>query len=167
MTTVSSGKFNPAIYDQWVVWQDNRNTEQDIYGFDLLRNREVQITATPEDETQPRLNGPWLVCLDNALTGLSANSKLIHLPSLLAAPVTGTPTLKSLPALADGQVVWQETISNQSRIASVTLPSLQPVFQNRNALVVTPAMAAYAQNAFGLLSLWGTNGLSEITEYIR
>jgi len=165
LTTASSGKFNPAIYDQWVVWQDNRNTEQDIYGFDLLRNREVQITATPEDETQPRLNGPWLVCLDNALTGLSANSKLIHLPSLLAAPVTGTPTLKSLPALADGQVVWQETISNQSRIASVTLPSLQPVFQNRNALVVTPAMAAYAQNAFGLLSLWGTNGLSEITEY--
>jgi len=73
--------------------------------------------------------------------------------------------LKALPSLANGQVVWQETISNQIRIDAVTLPALQPVFQNRNTVAVTPAMTSYAKNAFGLLSIWGGKGVSEITEF--
>jgi len=147
------------------VWQDNRNTELDIYGFDLLRNREIRITSTPEDELQPYLNGPWLVCAENSLGPLTGNARLIHLPTLLAVPVTRTPTMKAFPALADGRAVWQETLTNQSRIVAASLPDLQPVFQNRNTVAVTDAMVAYAHDAYGLLYAWGTNGVQEITEY--
>lgn len=165
ITTNTFGQYHPAIYDNWIVWQDNRNTELDIYGFDLLRNREVRITNTPEDEMQPYLNGPWLVCAENSLGPLTANARVIHLPSLVAVPVTRTPTMKAFPALADGRAIWQETVTNQSRIVAVALPELQGVFQNRNTVAVTDTLVANAHNAFGLLAAWGTNGVQEITQY--
>ena len=165
LTTNLFGKYHPAVYDKWIVWSDARNTELDIYGWDLLRNREVRITSTPEDESQPYLNGPWLLFEENSLGPLTGNGRLIHLPSLLEVPVTRTPTLKTFPALADGYAVWQETVSNQSQIVSAYLPSLQAVFPNNNVVTVTPAMVSYAQNAFGLLFLWASNGVQALTEY--
>jgi len=165
ITTNIFGQLHPAIYDNWIVWQDSRNVELDIYGFDLLRNREFQITSTPEDESQPFLNGPWLVCSENSLGPQTGNARLVHLPSRVVVPVTQTPTLKALPTLADGRVVWQETISGQSRVVTAALPALQPVFQNRNVVAVTPDMAAYGQNAYGLLSLWAGSGVQAVTEY--
>jgi beta propeller repeat protein len=165
ITTNSFGQYHPAIYDNWIVWSDNRNTNLDIYGFDLLRNREIQITSTPEDENLPFLNGPWVICKENSLGAQTANPRLIHLPSLVAVPVTRTPTLKDVPSLGDGWALWQETVSGQTRIIAAQLPALQPVFQNRNTVAVTDAMVAYAHDAYGLLNLWGTNGVTEITAY--
>jgi len=165
LTTNLFGKYNPAIYDNWIVWQDGRNTELDIYGFDLLRNREIRVTSTPEDEMQPYLDGPWVLCMENSLGPQTGNGRLVHLPSLLTVPVTRTATLKASPALADGWAVWQETPTNLSEIVAVGLPSLQPVFQNRNVVAVTDAMVAYALNAYGLLALWGSNGVQEITQF--
>ena len=165
ITTNAFGQYHPVIYDHWIAWTDNRNGELDIYGFDLLRNREIQITATPENESQPYLNGPWLLCTEDSLGLQTGNARLIHLPSLLAVPVTRTASPKSSPALADGWAVWQETPTNQSRIAAAALPSLQAVFNNQNVVAVTPAMVAYAQNAYGLLSLWGSNGVQQLTVY--
>jgi beta propeller repeat protein len=165
ITTNSYGQYNPAIYDNWIVWADNRNIELDIYGFDLLRNREIQITSTPEDETRPALNGPWMVCMENSLGPQTGNARLVHLPSLVAVSLMRTPTQKQFPTLAAGQVVWQETIANQSRVLALPLPALQPVFQNRNLVAVGDALVAYAQNAYGLLSVWGTNGAVEVTQY--
>ena len=156
ITTNIYGQFNPAIYDNWIVWADNRNVEVDIYGFDLLRNKEIQITDTPQNESQPSLNGPWLICAQDSLGAGTGNAELISLPGLISVPVTSTATLKSFPVMSDRVAVWQETVSNQSSIVSAALPALQQVFQNRNVVAVTPAMATFAQNAFNLLSLWGT-----------
>ena len=165
LTTNLYGKYNPAIYGNWVVWADNRNTNLDIYGFDLFRFREFQITQTPEDETRPYLNGPWLVCMENSQGPQTGNPRLIHLPSLVGISATRTPTLKQMPSLAAGQLIWQETVSNQTRIQTLALPALQPVFQNQNLVAVGDALVAYAHNAFGLLSIWGTNGAVSITQY--
>ena len=165
ITTNTFGQYNPVIYNNWIVWQDNRNTEMDLYGFDLLRNAEVRLTSTAENESLPRINGPWVVCLEDSLGPQTGNGRLIHLPSLATIPVTHSTTLKTSMALAEGQAVWLETVTNQSRVLAAALPSLQPVFADHNAVVVTPAMVANAQNAFGLLSLWGTNGVQALTTY--
>lgn len=165
ITTNIFGQFNPAIEGNWIVWADNRNTQVDIYGFDLLRNSEVRVTSTPQNESQPILDGEWLCCLQSSLSAQSANATLIHLPSLLAVPLTSTPTSKTFPALVDGALVWQEALSNQSRIVFASLPALEPVFQNRNVVLVTPSMVSSVPNAFTLLSLWGSNGVQSVTEY--
>jgi beta propeller repeat protein len=166
VTTNIYSQINPAIDGNWIVWEDNRNIELDIYGWDISHGKEVQITDTPEDETQPYLNGQWVLCMENSLGPQTGNGRLINLASLATVPVTRTPTLKSYPALADGYAVWLETVTNQSEIVAAQLPSLQAVFQNRNIVAVTPSMVSYAQNAYNLLGLWAGSGVQSITEYI-
>ena len=166
ITTNTFGQYHPVIYNNWIAWQDNRNTQVDLYGFDLLRQAEVRITSTAANETRPFLDGPWLVCLEDSLGPLTANIRLTHLPSLRAVPLTRTATLKDRPALANGKAVWLDTTNNLSKVLAADVPSLQAVFQNRNAVAVTPAMAACQQNACALLTLWhGQAGVQEITHY--
>jgi beta propeller repeat protein len=166
ITTNTFGQYHPVIYNNWIVWQDTRNIEVDLYGFDLLRQAEVRLTSTAENETRPFLDGPWLVCMEDSMGPLTANARLIHLPSLRSVPLTRTLTLKDRPALADGKAVWLDTSNNLSRVLAADVPSLQAVFQNRNTVLVTGAMVAYQQNAWSLLALWNAQaGVQEITHY--
>lgn len=166
ITTNTFGQYNPAVYGNWIVWQDNRNNQVDLYGYDLSRNLEVRLTSTPENETRPYLDGPWAVCQEDSLSSLSANLRLLHLPTGRAIPVTRTSTMKDRPAIAGGKAVWLETAGGLSSVAAVAIPSLQEVFPNRNAVVVTEAMATYQQNAYKLLKLWNSQaGVQSITRY--
>jgi len=166
ITTNSFGQYHPALYGGLIAWQDNRNGEVDIYGFDLLRNAEVRVTSTPENESRPFLDGPWLVCQEDSLGPLTANVRLVHLPSFAAVPITRSATLKDRPALAQGKAVWLDTQNNLSSLLTADLPALQAVFQNRNAVAVTDALVANQQNAYTLLTLWHAQAaVDEITRY--
>ncbi|MGH7952575.1 MAG: hypothetical protein ACREFE_11750, partial [Limisphaerales bacterium] len=166
ITTNSFGQYNPVIYGNWIAWQDNRNGEVDIYGFDLLRNTETAITSTPENETRPFIDGSWLVCEEDSLGPLTENVRLINLQTLSAIPITRTLTLKDRPSLAGGKAVWLDTQSNLSSVVTADLPSLQGVFENGNAVVVTAAMTNYFQDAYTLLTQWHTQaGVQEISHY--
>jgi beta propeller repeat protein len=166
ITTNTFGQYHPAIYNNWIVWQDNRNSEVDLYGFDLWRNAELRLTSTPENETRPYLDGPWLMCLEDSLGPLTGNLRALHLPSLRTVPITRTTTFKDRPAFANGRAIWLETSNNLSSVQVADVPSLQAMFQNRNAVPVTAAMAAYRQSAYALLALWNAQaGVQEITHY--
>jgi beta propeller repeat protein len=166
ITTNSFGQYHPAIHGNFIAWQDNRNSEVDIYGFDLLRNAEVRVTNTPENETRPFIEGPWLLCQEDSLGSLTANVRLIHLPSLASVPVTRSLTMKDRPALASGQAVWLDTENNLSSLLTADLPSLQGVFQNQNAVAITDALVANQDDAYTLLALWHAQaGVNEITRY--
>ena len=165
VTTNTFGQYHPAIYDHWIVWQDNRHGQVDLYGFDLLRNTEVRLTSTPEDETRPFLQGPWAVCEETSLGPLTANLRLVHLASLRTVPLTRSLTQKARPALAANRAVWLETENNLSRVVAAEIPALQPVFNNRNAIAVTETMVNYQRNAYGLLAAWQSVGVREITRY--
>ncbi len=166
ITTNTFGQYNPVINNQWIVWQDNRNGQVDLYGFDLLRNTEVRLTATPENETRPYIDGPWVICQEDSLSPLTANLRIIHLPSLRSVPITRTSTAKDRPSLANGKALWLETVGGLASVQTVDVPSLQGVFQNRNAVAVTESMATYQQNAYKLLKLWNAQaGVTQIGHY--
>jgi len=166
ITTNSFGQYHPAIFNQWIVWQDNRDGQVELYGFDLLRNTEVRLTSSPENETRPYLDGPWAVCLEDSLGPLTGNLRLLHLPTLRAVPLTRTLSSKDRPAVVNGRAVWLDTSNNLSRVQVADVPALQAVFQNRNAVAVTPALAAYLPDAYALLNLWHAQaGVQEIMRY--
>ena len=166
LTINAFGQYHPAIHGSMIAWQDNRNGEVDLYGFDLLRNVEVRLTSTGENEARPFIEGPWLVCEEDSLGPLTGNVRLLHLPSLRAVPLTRSSTLKSRASLADGKAIWQETEGATTRILTSELPALQAVFQNQNAVAVTDAMATFQQTAFNLLRQWNTQaGVTEITRF--
>jgi len=56
---------NPDIDGNIVVWQDNRNGDWDIYGYNLTTRREFQITDNPYDQTNPAVSGNTVVWEDS------------------------------------------------------------------------------------------------------
>jgi beta propeller repeat protein len=165
ITTNSWGQYHPAIFDNVIVWQDNRAGQVDLFAYDLHRQTEFQLTSTPENETRPFMDGSWVVSEEDSLGANVQNIRLVHIPSRKLVPLTRSLTFKARPSLTDGAIVWQEDAANISRIISSEMPSLQAVFENRNVVAVTPAMAQYQETAYALLNLWKDYGAQEITQY--
>jgi beta propeller repeat protein len=59
-----SGKaYNPAIYDNKIVWQDERNGKDNIYMYDISTKTETQI-STSGSATKPDIYGNRIVFCD-------------------------------------------------------------------------------------------------------
>lgn len=65
--TVSGDQYNPAIYENIVVWQDERNEDCDIYGYDLKTKTEFPICIDLNnryDQYYPAIYGNIVVWQD-------------------------------------------------------------------------------------------------------
>jgi beta propeller repeat protein len=165
VTTNSWGQYHPVIFDNMIVWQDNRAGQVDLFAYDLHRQEEIQLTSTPENETRPFIDSGWVVSEEDSLGANIQNIRLVHIASGKVVPLTRSLSFKSRPSLSGGAIVWQDESDGISRIITSEMPSLQAVFENRNVVAVTPAMAEYQGDAYTLLNLWKDQGAEEITQY--
>jgi beta propeller repeat protein len=154
LTNNTFGQYVPHIDGDWVVWQDNRHTQVDIYGFDLRRMSETRLTNTTGNEARPRIAGNWVLFTEDSAGPLTANFVILDLGTGRSVPLTRTTSAKSSGSIAGGRLYWQQGPSGTSTLQSAALPALQPVFQNQNAVAITPALASAHGNAFSLLSAW-------------
>ena len=65
ITTNESSQTNPDIDGNIIVWQDYRNNNWDIFGYNLTTQKEFQITDDSHDQTNPAINGNMVVWQDN------------------------------------------------------------------------------------------------------
>ena len=166
LTERIEGQFHPAIAGHRVVWQDTRGGVLDIYGYDFLRESELRLTDTPENEALPYLDGHWMVTEEDGAGVDTANYRLRHLESGASAPLTNAPTAKSNPGIAAGHFVWLETTGGGREILAARLPALQAAFADHNAIVVTPDLADRFPSAFPLLEQWHeAAGIEEVGRY--
>lgn len=77
----------PDVSGHIVVWQDNRNGNWDIYGYNLTTKKEFQITDDPADQTNPAISGDTVVWQDRR-TGVST----IYAVYLSGADIADSPT---------------------------------------------------------------------------
>jgi beta propeller repeat protein len=54
----------PDISGHLIVWEDNRNGNWDIYGYNRVTQQEFQITTHTGDQTQPAVSGSLVVWTD-------------------------------------------------------------------------------------------------------
>jgi beta propeller repeat protein len=166
ITNNPAGQYYPDVFDQWIVWMDNRHTQLDLYGFNLLRNTEIRLTNTAEDETRPTMNGQWVIFSEDSGGESAMNIRALSLINLAAIQMTNTGSLKEKPCAASGKLLWADSSGGPTRIMIGSMPDLQPVFNNRNAVAVTDGMASTLQDGFTLLELWNREaGITEITRY--
>jgi len=159
-------QYYPAIFENWIVWSDKRNTQSDLYGFNLLRQAEIRLTDTPENETRPFVNGKWVVYEEDSAGVLKTNLRILNLSNLACIQLTNFDSEKERPALASGKVIWQDKRTGNSKVMIGTLPNLQPVFNNQNAVAVTQGMVSYQKDAYTLLRLWNSQaGVITIIRY--
>ncbi len=166
VTNDPGGQYNPVIYNQWIVWADNRNTQFDLYGYNLWRNAEERLTDTPEDETRPYINNKWVVYEEDSGGELNINLRVLHLANLASVQLTNVESEKEKPGMTANSLIWVDLRNGHRQVMIGSLPDLQPVFNNRNTVAVTEGMATNQVDAYTLLRLWNEQaGVSEITRY--
>jgi beta propeller repeat protein len=166
ITDDPGGQYHPVIFDHWIVWSDNRALQFDLYGYNLKRQAEIQLTNTPEDETRPYLNGDWVVYQEDSGGELNINLRLLHLANLASVQLTNEESQKENASMASSRLVWVDLRSGRRQVMAGPVPDLQPVFNNRNTVAVTKGMVASQGDAYTLLRLWNEQaGVSDITRY--
>lgn len=67
VTVIATGpavQVHPDISGHLVVWQDDRNGNWDIYGYNLITRQEFQITTEGADQTRPAISSTLVVWED-------------------------------------------------------------------------------------------------------
>lgn len=166
ITDNSGGQYYPVVFDHWIVWADNRNANFDLYGYNLNRGKEIQLTTGPEDETRPYINGQWVVYQEDSAGELNINLRLLNLSNLASVQLTNEESVKEKPCMASSVLVWVDHRSGRQKVMAGPVPDLFPVFNNRNTVAVTGGMVDHMGDAYTLLELWNKEaGVSEITRY--
>jgi len=60
----SANQTAPNIWGHIVIWQDDRNGDWDIYGYNLVTKKEFRITDNEYDQTDPAISGDTVVWVD-------------------------------------------------------------------------------------------------------
>ena len=65
ITKEPTHQYSPAIYGDIVVWHDYRNTNSDIYGYNLKTKQEFQITTNTAGQYVPAIYCDRVVWYDD------------------------------------------------------------------------------------------------------
>lgn len=60
LVRASTGSM-PAVSGNLVVWQDYRNGNWDVYGYDLAAQKELPVCVAAGDQTRPDISGDVVV----------------------------------------------------------------------------------------------------------
>ena len=63
-------QMNPSASDKYLVWQDNRNGNWDIYAIDTSTKTELQVTKNLTDQVSPSVSGELVVWIDYRINPL-------------------------------------------------------------------------------------------------
>ena len=112
ITADSPNQYNPAIYESIVVWEDDRNGNTDIYGYNLLAREEFPICTDPHDQSNPAIYGDVVIWEDTRnSSGICEQCRDIYGYNLLAReefPICTDPHDQSNPAIYGDVVVWED-----------------------------------------------------------
>ena len=64
ITTNEKNQRSPEIYGDIVVWVDERNGNEDIYGYNLSTQEEFPITTEPHGQSSPAIYQDIVVWAD-------------------------------------------------------------------------------------------------------
>ena len=56
---------HPNVWGYWVVWEDSRNADSDVYAKDLATGQEVPISTAAGAQSGPTISGNWIAWSDN------------------------------------------------------------------------------------------------------
>jgi len=99
-------QYNPAIYQDIVVWEDLRNDNHDIYGYNLSTQEEFPICTDPHDQLDPVIHGDIVVWED--LRNDNYDIYGYNITTHKEVIVIQNPSYQSNPAIYGDIVVWED-----------------------------------------------------------
>ena len=108
ITTDPEDQRSPAIYENTVVWSDERNGNSDIYGYNLSTREEFQITTDPKDQHSPAIYGDIVVWTDERKGWYETDIYGYNLSTQEEFQITTDSKKQEDPAIYGDIVVWQD-----------------------------------------------------------
>lgn len=107
-TVVAEGddKSRPDISGHNVVWEDYRNSNADIYLYDLDTNTEIPIVTDPSWQMEPAISGNRVVWTDSR--NGSPDIYMYDISSGLERKVATSTAPKYMPKIDGDKVVWMD-----------------------------------------------------------
>jgi len=129
LVTNPDKQHNPAIHGDYVVYQDNRNGNSDIYLFNLKNNTEIAITKTPEDESLPRIYDGYIVY--EKLLDTQREIFYYDLVTSKSYQITYQPSSQEFPDIYGRYVVWLDYRNDKDGRATGALVDNGDVYMYR------------------------------------
>jgi beta propeller repeat protein len=109
--TTTGRAYNPAIYGNRIVWQDDRdgNYDYDIYMYDISTKKETQITTSGSVEV-PAIYGDRIVYADNR--NGNYDIYMYDISTKKETQITSSPDAQTSPAIYGDRIVWEDDGGN-------------------------------------------------------
>lgn len=115
LTTHGARLPDVSVADHLVIWQDMRNGNWDLYGFDLSLQQEIPFIVAPRDQENAIID-QGVIAFQSKTEGGTFNINLLDLASKQTFPIEQYSSPQLQPALSNGLVVWQDTRNHQADI---------------------------------------------------
>ncbi len=136
----SGNQTHPDIYDQKVVWTDERNGNPDIYMKDLAINKESPVTTNPAIQKNPKISGSVVVWQD--LRKGNWDILMKNLKTNQVTTVCTHPSTQINPAIYGYRIVWQDNRNGNWDIYTKNLMTgITSRVTNNNADQTNPAIS--------------------------
>jgi len=117
--TAPGDQILPRVSGRFVVWEDRRAGNADIYGYDTETQKEFVICDERYDQTAPAISGTWVVWQDDRGHDWDVYGATIDPATDTVAPANGADLSPAVgvqgngdqtePAVAGDTVVWVDT----------------------------------------------------------
>ena len=142
--TTGSDQQAPYISGQWIVWEDYRNNDWDIYGYNLVTGEERRITPDGAIAHDPVLSddrvawqdyrdGNYDIFVNNLVTGIETQ-------------ITDDRADQTAPAIDGDMIVWQDLRSGYSDIYRYDFKTLTEALVSSGAPGVNKNFPAISGN---------------------
>ncbi|MFH1838605.1 MAG: hypothetical protein ABH808_03915, partial [Candidatus Kuenenbacteria bacterium] len=106
ITTNLSDQYNPAIYGDKIVWQNNGNGNSDIYMYNLSTKKESRITTNLSDQYSPAIYRDKIVWQD--WRNGNSDIYMYNLSTKKESRITTNSKGQFTPAIYGNKIVWQD-----------------------------------------------------------
>ena len=119
--TNSANQSNPAIYENIVVWTDNRNNNDDIYAYNLSSSIEFPICTNSANQSNPAIYENIVVWTDNR----NGNSDIYKYDLILSTefPICIASADQRNPVIYKNMIIWDDNRNGNSDIYAYNLSS--------------------------------------------
>ncbi|WP_292391679.1 PKD domain-containing protein [Methanosarcina sp. UBA5] len=116
ITTNESDQFGPAIYKDWIAWQDDRNGNSDVYMYDLNTQEEAQITTSDSNQYYIGIYGNNIIWNDWHEGSEKRDVYLYNISTSKETQITTNKSDKWLPAIYEDKIAWIDYRSGKSDV---------------------------------------------------
>jgi beta propeller repeat protein len=106
VVTDPAGQTNPVVEGNYIIWEDRRAGNLDIYMYDISNGKEIPVCIDPSPQKTPAISDGRIVWADGRIKG--TNIFIYDIATGQEKTVSTASEYESNPAINGNRIVWQD-----------------------------------------------------------